>query len=296
MRKWIGGLGLVLLAAMAGRVWGQEQKSFASLMAEAEQLWYADDYAGSNRVLDQAIKLDPNRAESYWRKARNLYDQAEAIPRDQKPPKEELVKRYQEIIALGEKCMALDPRDGNCTLWKGIGLGRKGSTQGVLNSLGQIKELEAVMLKTIALKPTYRAEQGKASALSDAYAVLGQFYRVVPDWRILSLIFGARGDLEKSVAMNQKAVELEPKRIEHNKELGISLICYGQKEDQPEKIEEGKKILRGIASLPVIKPSDKIDLEHAQMLLADPSLACGYQRDAQQEQSEAAFKKTQQKP
>ena len=104
-----------------------------------------------------------------------------------------------------------------------------------------------------------------------------------------------RGDLEKSVAMNRQAVELEPQRIEHVKELGLSLICLGQKRDQPEKVEEGKKILRGIAGLPVIKPSDKIDREHARMLLQDPSLACGYSRDAQQEQSREAFEKSQPK-
>ena len=296
MRRWITGIVLLLLATMAWTVWAQEQKSFAGLMDQAEKAWYADDYAGSNRALDEAIKLDPNKAESYWRKARNLYDQAEAIPRDQKPPKDELVKRYREIEALAAKCSALDPMDGNCTLWKGIGMGRRGTTQGVINSLGEMKELETVMLKTIALKPTYRAEQGKASSLADAYAVLGQFYRVVPDYRLLSLLFGTRGDLEKSVAMNQKAVEIEPKRIEHNKELGISLICFGQKRSQPAKIEEGKKILQGVAGLPVIKPSDKIDQEHAKMLLQDPSQACGYSRDAQQEQSEEAIKKTQQKP
>ncbi len=296
MRRWITGMVLLLLAVMAWTAWAQGPKSFADLMAEAEQLWYGDDYAGSNRVLDEAIKQYPNQAESYWRKARNLFDQEEAIPRDQKPPKDELVKRYREVEALAAKCMALAPQDGNCTLWKGIGLGRRGSTQGVLNSLGEIKDLEAVMLKTIALKPTYRAEQGKASSLADAYAVLGQFYRVVPDWRILSLLFGARGDLDKSVAMNRKAVELEPKRIEHNKELGISLICSGQKRGRAEQIEAGKKILRGVADLPVLKPSDKIDQEHAKMLLADPSLCCGYSRDAQQEQSEDAFKKTQAKP
>ncbi|OGP57055.1 MAG: hypothetical protein A2V67_00715 [Deltaproteobacteria bacterium RBG_13_61_14] len=286
---WVS-IAMVLSLALAG--WGEEQKSFEAMMAEAERLWYQDDYPASNRVLDQAIRLYPKQTEPYWRKARNLFDQVEIIPRDRKPPKEELLKTYREVEALGQKCMELDPQDGNCTLWKGIGMGRRGSTQGVLNSLGEIEDLEAMILKTLELKPTYRAEQGKADAMADAYAVLGQFYRVLPDWRILSLLFGARGDLEKSVAMNRRAVELEPQRIEHVKELGLSLICLGQKRDQPEKVEEGKKILRGIAGLPVIKPSDKIDQEHAGMLLQDPSLACGYSRDAQQEQSREAFEKS----
>ena len=295
MRKRITGISLGLVVILAMAAWGEEPKSFEALMQEAERLWYQDDYSGSNRVLDQAMKLDPKRAEPYWRKARNLFDQVEIIPREQKPAKEELLKTYREMEALGQKCMDLDPKDGNCTFWKGVGMGRRGTTQGVLNSLTEMKTLEALMLKTLTLKPTYRAEQGKADTLADAYAVLGQFYRVVPDWRVLSWLFGTRGDLEKSVAMNRKAVELEPKRIEHVKELGLSLICLGQKTDRPEQVEDGTKYLRSIAELPVIKPSDKIDREQAQMLLKDPSLACGYSRDAQQEQSQEAFEKGQPK-
>jgi hypothetical protein len=43
--------------------------------------------------------------------------------------------------------------------------------------------------------------------------------------------------------------------------------------------------------LPEIKTYDKIDKAHARMLLEDPSLACGYQRDTQQELSEEAYEK-----
>ena len=174
-------------------------------------------------------------------------------------------------------------------------MGRRASTQGILNTLSEIKDFESLIYQALELKPTYRAEQGKASPIADIYAILGQFYRLLPDWRIISLVFGTRGDLDKSIAMMRKAVELEPQRIEHNKELALSLICSGQKEDQPAGIEEGKKILRGIADLPVIKPSDIIDKEHAKMLLADPSLACSYSRDAQQDLSQEAFEKTRNK-
>lgn len=292
MKKILAWVSIAMVLSLAMAAFGEEQKSFEAMMAEAERLWYQDDYPASNRVLDQAIRLYPKQTEPYWRKARNLFDQVEIIPRDRKPPKEELLKTYREVEALGRKCMDLDPKDGNCPFWKAVGMGRRASTQGILNTLSELKEFETLIYHSLELKPAYRAQGGKASPVADAYAILGQFYRLLPDWRILSLLFGTRGDLEKSVAMNRQAVELEPQRIEHQKELALSLICLGQKRDQPEKVEEGKKILRGIAGLPVIKPSDKIDQEHAGMLLQDPSLACGYSRDAQQEQSREAFEKS----
>jgi tetratricopeptide (TPR) repeat protein len=291
----LAGFGLGLALALAAAGWGEEQKSFEARMNEAERLWYQDDYPGSNRVLDQAIRLYPKQTEPYWRKARNLFDQVEIIPRDQKPAKEELLKTYREVEALGQKCMDLDPKDGNCPFWKAVGMGRRASTQGILNTLSELREFEALINKSLELHPPYRAEGGKASPIADAYAILGQFYRLLPDWQILAWIFGTKGDLDQSLAMLRKAVALEPQRIEHVKELGISLLCRGQKRDRPQDIEEGKKLLQSLETMPVIKPSDQIDREHARMLLQDPSLACGYSRDAQQEQSREAFEKSQPK-
>lgn len=283
-------LALGLIAALAAAQ--AQNKSFEELMAEAERLWYADDYPASNRVLDEAIKLYPNRAEPYWRKARNNFDIVEILPRDKKPPKEEVTRRYQEVEDLGRKCQALDPQDGNCPFWIAVGMGRRASTQGILNTLGELKEFEDYLHQALKLKPTYRAANGKADTLADLYAVLGQFYRLCPDWRLVEMIFGTRGDLEKSISMMQKAVALEPQRIEHVKELGLSLICAGQKQDRPDRLEEGKKLLRSIETIPVIKPSDQVDKDHAKMLLADPTLACSYSRDAQQDLSREAFEKS----
>jgi len=229
----------------------------------------------------------------YWRKIRNEYDRIEAIPRDKKPEKEELIKRYQAMEALAESCIEQDSSDGNCLLWKGIAMGRRGTTQGTLKSLSDVDEIEAIWLKVEKLNPQYRAANGSANALGDTYTALGQLYRVVPEWLCIfpfKQIFGACGDIEKSVGYQWKALAREPKRIEYAKELAVSLLCYGQRKDDPAAIEEAKKVLAELQAYPEIKPTDAIDKQHAKMLLQDPSLACGYSRDAQQEQSRDAYK------
>jgi tetratricopeptide (TPR) repeat protein len=292
MKKIILVTGLVLLAAVgAWRLMAADQCQ--DQVKQAEQLWLSSDYAGSDKVLDDAMKTCPNLAELYWRKARNEYDRIEDIPRDKKPAKDVLIGRYRGIEALAAKCMQLEPNNGDCYLWKGIGMGRRGTTQGILNSLTEAADLEKAFLKAESLKPQYRSANGAANSLGDVYNALGQFYRVVPEWLCmigLKQIVGTCGDLAKSVDYQRKAVAREPKRIEYQKELGISLICDGQKHDKPQEVEEGKKVLNDLQSLPEFKKTDKIDKQHAKDILANPSLACGYSRDAQQEQSKDAYK------
>ena len=263
------------------------------LMTEAERIWLAHDFNGSDKVLADAVKACPNRAEIYWRQARNEYDRIEAIPRNKKPGKDALIARYRGIEALAQKCMQLAPADGNCYLWKGIGMGRRGTTQGILNSLTEAAELERTFLKAEKLAPQYRAADGSANALADAYDALGQFYRVVPEWLCtfgIRQIVGTCGDLKKSVAYLRKAVAREPKRIEYQKDLAVSLICHGQKANAPAEVEEGKKLLQSLQALPSFKSTDDIDKEHSRMILKDLTMACGYSRDAQQEQSQDSYR------
>jgi len=263
----------------------------ASLMASSEKSWLAGNYDQSDRFLKQAEALCPGLAEIYWREARNIYDRSEALPRDKRPGKQESIKLYNQIISLADKCISLSANDGLCWHWKGVGIGRRGSTKGVLYSLPDLRQLEAVMNKAEALKPSYRSENGSANGMGDIYDAHGMLYRIVPDWFLLKTLFGARGDMVKSVDYQRKAVALEPQRIEYNKELGVSLICYGSKKNDPQAVEEGRAYLKKIEALPVIKSSDRVDKDHARILLENPDLACGYSRDAQQVQSKEEFEK-----
>jgi len=204
-----------------------------------------------------------------------------------------LISRYWKIEKLADRCIDLAPEDGNCWLWKASSVGRRASTQGMLKSLKEARDVEKYLLKAERLNPAYRSADGSSNALGDIYDALGQFYRMLPEWMCtigVRQVVGVCGDLKKSITYLRKAVAREPNRIEYRKDLGISVICHGLKRDKPAQVEEGKKILTRLLPLPSVKKTDDIDKEHARMILADPSLACGYSRDGQQEQSEEAFR------
>jgi tetratricopeptide (TPR) repeat protein len=265
----------------------------ANLLNDAEALWAKHDLNGSDKACDEVISKCPKIAEPYWRKARNEYDRIEQIPRDKKPDEDTLIERYRGVEALAQKCIDIDGKDGSCYLWSGVGMGRRGTTQGILNSLTEADDLEAIFLKAADRKPAYRAADGTANSLGDTYTALCQFYRVVPEWLAVfpfKQIFGVAGDLGKAVEYGRKALEQEPKRIEYAKDLSAALICNGQKHEKPEQIEEAKKLLSELQSWPELKPTDPIDKKHAKDLIADPSLACGYSRDAQQVQDQDKLK------
>lgn len=292
MKKWVVLAIFVSIVASVAVVRGADDPKCAQLVADSERLWLARDFDGSDKVIAEAMKLCPKMAELYWRKARNDYDRIELIPRNKKPSKDQLIARYRTMERQADQCIALAPNDGCCYQWKGIAMGRRGTTQGVLSSLKEAPDLERAFLKAEKLAPQYRAENGTANALGDTYDGLGQFYRVVPEWLCtfgIKQIVGVCGDLKKSVAYHRKAVAREPKRIEYQKDLAVALLCYGQKHDDQSAVAEGKKILAALQALPNVKYSDPIDKEHAKMLLQNPDLACGYSRDAQQEQSQSAY-------
>lgn len=283
----------VILASLAIPASAAEN-SCDELLQKSEDLWLKLDYEGSDRALDQAKELCPERAEIYWRMARNEYARLENIPRDKKPGKDELTMRYRGIEALAKKCIGLDPEDGNCWLWKAVGRGRRGTTQSAHKTLFEVDDLEKEILKALELKPDYRVANGKANSMGDLDSMLGQFYRALPEWTcsfLFKQIVGTCGDLDKSIEYHRKAIAREPGRIEYQKELAISLLCRGQNRNKLADIEEARKILKDLQSLPEIVPTDTIDKEHAKILLENPSLACGYSRDAQQEQSKKVFKK-----
>lgn len=270
------------------------EKSCDELLPESEGLWMKMDYDGSDRSLAEAEKLCPERSEIYWRKARNQYDRYERIPRGQKPPKKDLIEVYQGIEAWAAKCTQVDEKDGNCWLWKAVGMGRRGTNQDILKTLLEVDDLVATIQKAIALKPAYRSSNGIANSRGDLYSMLGIIYRVLPEWTCrfpFKQVIGVCGNLEKSVELQRSAVAQEPERAEYLKELGISLMCFGEKRGKPEAVEEARRILNNLQSWPDRKNTDPVDKEHSRMLLEHPDQACSYSRDTQMEKEEEDLRK-----
>lgn len=92
------------------------EKSCDELIRESEQLWLEGKFDAADHLLDKAMKICPKRAEIYWRKARNIYDRIEDIPRDKKPDADTLIRHYIALEAFADKCIEIDEEDGNCWL------------------------------------------------------------------------------------------------------------------------------------------------------------------------------------
>ena len=277
----------------------------ATLLKAADYLWYwsfmqdapvegtmeekTAALKKSNDILRVLLERTPDNPTVYAFIGRNNYEIGERLPQN---AKDEKLKLYEEIIDLTTHCVEeVDPEYPPCWAWLGSGNARLGTTEGILSSLFGAKDVEEAWLQTIALEREVVALNGDSSANNARYG-LGAFYRLVPDSFMVRMVAGTRGDKEKAVQYFREAVDIQPNRLELQKELGIALLCYGQnKRRGDDAIQEGKRILRDVVAGKFdsedIRLTDDIDKRHSQEILDDPSRACGYSRDGDQDLDES---------
>lgn len=274
----------ILLAASTAQLSAQTatspDASLDELIKRGERFWEDTRFADSKQVLEEALEKSPGDARILWRLARDCYELAEILPRE---AKDERLVLFEEAEGRTRRCLETSPDEGECHFWLGASLGRIATTKGILSNItAPPREIAPSFNKAIELGLPYRSAKGHLE-LANAHYALGQFYRLTPDSWLVSKMIGVRGDLELSIEHLQKALELEPDRLEINKEMGISLICLGSERKDSDMVEEGRRRLERTIALPALEPTDEVDKRHAQMLLDDPDLCCSYSRDGQQE-------------
>lgn len=255
-----------------------------------EDLWVAGDYAASIQACDAGLKANPNDIEALWRKARSLYGKGEVMANNGASAATR-IQMYSEVTALSERILAIDPSHGQGHHWKGAGLGRTATAKGVLSSLFMADDIESSWLTAAQSDYRYRAASDTSAFPGDTYYALGQFYRLCPDSIIVKMVAGTKGDIDQSIRWLRKGVKDSPGRIEVVKELGVSLLCKAERDDDPAAATEGRKWLKQAASLPARKPTDRIDHQQIPVILERASEACGYSRDGWQDVSEESLQK-----
>jgi hypothetical protein len=94
-------------------------------------------------------------------------------------------------------------------------------------------------------------------------------------------LLGVAQDLDRSVALAEEALALQPQRIEYAKELGVSLLCRASLTGDEDDRREARRVLRAARALPVRTPYEQTDRRHVTELLeSEAANACGYSRDA----------------
>jgi len=236
-----------------------------------------------------ALTAHPDDPELYWMLVRFMFEVGERVPRSDTTF--DKIAWYQEMVALCETGLTLAPGHIHLRFARGVANGRLGTTRGVLASLFLAKDMEQDWLDVANSGFIYATPHAEELLPCDAHEALGVFYRLVPDWWIVSVLSGTRGSLEKSIHHLELANRCSGGRvIRERKELAVSQICYGQHNGDDAMIQAGLANLHLMLTLPPHTDTEQVDLKHGRMLLADPSLACAYSRDGQQELDETTLK------
>ncbi|MBL8992819.1 MAG: hypothetical protein JNM63_05725 [Spirochaetia bacterium] len=252
-----------------------------------EACWMNQDHSNSVAWFRKAILAKPGDALAYALLCRGLFEVGELLP---EKAKKERLALYEEMIRLANEGLRQNSNSGECYFMRALGVGRRSTTKGVLDSLGAAGPMERDWLKALDCHIGYTAPNGE-NALADTYHGLGIYYRLCPDVFLMRWLFGTMGDLKKAEDFSRKAVAIQGDRIELALELGVVLVARGLEDKNKTLTEEGKSWLRKVAELPVKKKTDEIDQRHARMLLENPKMCRDYERDGQQERDIKKAKK-----
>lgn len=252
-----------------------DEPEMQSLWAEAVSLEQDRRYSEAIVRYEALQRSVPGSSIVHWRTARLHWRSADLLETHDKEGRVAAFTRSRDAAGLG---LEANPDCAECMLWRVAAMGRLATTQGLVTAASQASEMAALIDRGIELAPNHRDDPANTS-LGNLYYAGAVFYRVVPDWFWIKWVIGVRGDKERSVVMSRKAVSISASRVDYRVELGAGLICLGSNEDDPARIEEGRRVLREAASLATAMETDRIDLEHARMMSDAPNLACGYSRD-----------------
>lgn len=256
--------------------------------ARLEQLYTDGEHQQTIQVVRGLMTRYPDDPELYWMLARAYFAVGELHARDN--PDFDKDDWYTEMLRIANAGLELSPGHGHLLFARGGALARLGTTRGITATLFLADDIESAWL-TAARDVSPYASIGREEVLPcDIYVTLGIFYRVVPDWWLVEMLTGTRGSMDDSLDWLNQAYTCSPDRINVVKELAVSEVCAGQRGGDLDLIRQGLDRFEEALQAPIRTEVDKLDQQHVQLLLADPTGACGYSRDGQLEEDRDAIK------
>lgn len=263
----------------------------AAVIAQADALNDQEKFKEANDLLMALYKTNPSHPDICWKISQNYYEMGERI--DIKKDKAGKMTMYKKAEEWAQKGMKQNPNLADNAFWLAVALSQQAQTQGIISTLMNdrtlAKRIEQYYLKAAGAKEFHYKDKNSNTVASANYA-LGIFYRKIPESSVVGMLMGTKGDIEKSVKYCRIAVKMFPGNIEFQKELGVSLLCYGTRREDPKATAEGKTVLNGVLKMKPETSLDRTDIGDAKRLLADPSLACGYSRVQQEDTANAEIK------
>ena len=237
-------------------------------------------------VILPLIKKNPKWTDGRWLLA-NLYMQlGETVSADDGESKDLARAVLTKVKKHTERCLQLDKNLDICKFFLGAAIGKIATIDGILASLGQGKQILALWNDVLDGRQQYIFDDGY-SLQSLVHYALGIFYRVVPDVFILRWVMGFSGDIDKSVEMHRKSVELPGGGGACSYlMLTAALLCQAD----GEVTAEAKSFIGEIKMMKTDGDSEAICVRDAAKLERKPADGCGYTKAQQQERSEEAMK------
>jgi hypothetical protein len=89
-----------------------------------------------------------------------------------------------------------------------------------------------------------------------------------------------RGDKERALDHARTALELHPTRLDFRVEVGSQLLCIGSRKKEPERLDEGRHLLKALLGAETGSIRDERQIAAAYIMLESPSKSCGYTGDS----------------
>jgi hypothetical protein len=234
-----------------------------------------ESFAASNQYYEALANAHPDSVYLAWHVARNHWRRGERLPVD---AKEERRAAFAAAREWAERALAGDPQCGECVFWTVVSIGRLATTQGMLTSARVAAPMAELFDRGIALQPTSRDNEWNTT-LGNLYFAAAAFYRVLPEGKWSEALLGVRGDKDRALDYIDRAVAISPMRVDYHVERGVVLTCIGVERGDAGALERGRHEFETARALPHLLGTDAVDQQSADLLLAKPELACGYQRD-----------------
>ena len=247
---------------------------------DLEVMYHESKHEEGYKLAKARYTANPKDVEAAWHTTRFMFEIGELIDRTETGMDKDTF--YMEMRTIADASHALTSNDTHLKFAKGVAIGRWGTHKGVIASLFLADDLEDVWLDAADDVGQYSSIGGEEQLPCDIYHGLGIFYRLVPDYWIVKLIAGTKGDLQKSLDYHMKSNTTCPGRISPTKELAATQICLGQSNRDDALIAEGNASLKRVLTIEATSDKDKLDHRHAKLMMADNDMACGYSRYGQQ--------------
>ncbi len=234
-------------------------------------------------IVKNLVKANPSWLDGYWIFASEAFQLGSTYVDERDHPL--ALKIFAEGEDASRTCLNQQPENPLCKMFLGANMAAAATINGVVSSLRDSSQILELWQEVYTSKINYQFTPEVSLQGSVRYA-LGLFYRLVPNSRVLSWIFGVSGDIERSVELHKEVIAIDGKTPCGNLMLAAAMICQLDGDNQAQEFSYASQLLVEARSMDTPDMNQAICRMGSMHLANDKSLACGYTTAKQQDSGE----------